>query len=150
MMELILLERIKSIGALGQTVKVKPGFGRNYLLPQGKAVVASKKNAEYFETIRVELERKAKDSLTAAQARGNKLEGLSITISARSSEEGKLYGSIGVKEIVSSIKAKGHEVERHEVQLPLGPFRSIGEHELELHLHHGDVISKIKLSIVNE
>lgn len=149
-MELILLEKIKKLGNLGETVKVKPGFGRNYLLPQGKAVTASKANIEYFEQKRSELEKKAKDILADAEAKAKKLEGLEIEIAARASEEGKLFGSIGAKELATEIAAKGIEVARQEIMLPEGPFRTIGNYEVELHLHHGDVVATIKLSIVNE
>ena len=149
-MQVILLEKIKKLGNLGDTVKVKPGFGRNFLLPKGKAVVVSEENKAYFESRRAELEAKAKEQLGVEAARAEKLEGLEITIAARAGEEGKLYGSIGAKEIVDAIEAKGLEANKQEVQLPECPFRSLGEHEIELHLHHGEVIVKIKLSIVSE
>lgn len=149
-MQVILLERIKNLGNLGETVKVKPGFGRNYLLPQGKAVTASPANIEYFESRREELEAKAKEQLDVAKSRAEKLDGLELTITARTSEEGKLYGSIGAREIVEEIAKKGIEIHKQEVQLPEGPFRAVGQYDVELHLHHGEVISTIKLSIESE
>ena len=149
-MELILLEKIKKLGNLGETVKVKPGFGRNYLLPQGKAVSATKSNIEHFETRRAELEKKAQTALEASKTRAEKLNDLEVEIAARASEEGKLFGSIGAKELADAIAKKGIEISRQEIYLPNGPFRNIGNFDVELHLHHGEVIATIKLTIVNE
>lgn len=148
--EVILLERIKNLGDLGESVKVKPGYARNYLLPKGIAVIANPENLEYFESRRVELEKKAKEKLSKDQKRAEELDNLKIEISARASEEGKLYGSISAIDIQKAIKQHGIDVEKKEIQLPTGPFRSIGDYKVDLHLHHGDVISTIDLSIISE
>ncbi len=150
-MELILLERIKGLGSLGETVKVKAGYGRNYLLPQEKAVIASPKNIKYFESRRAELEKKDKERFDSAQSIFDSLKDLQLTIAARASEEGKLYGSVGALEIIDAIeKAKEIKVDKQAPQLPEGPFRTIGDYEVDLHLLHGDLIVKIGLSIVSE
>lgn len=147
-MNVILLDRIQSLGELGQQVKVKPGYGRNYLIPQGKAVPATKANIAIFEAHRAELEKELAVKTAAAKARAVKLEALQITLPVLVGEEGKLYGSVGAVEIVDAIEAQGLEASKQEVQLPNGPIREVGEHEVELHLHHGEVIAKIKLNII--
>ena len=149
-MNVILLDRIQSLGELGQQVKVKPGYGRNYLIPQGKAVPATKANIAIFEAHRAELEKELAVKTAAAKARAVKLEALQITLPVLVGEEGKLYGSIGALEIVDAIIALGVDAAKHEVQLPNGPIRELGDHEVELHLHHGDVIAKVKVSVVTE
>jgi large subunit ribosomal protein L9 len=145
----ILLDRIHKLGQLGETVKVKPGYGRNYLIPQGKAVPATAQNVAIFEAHRAELEKELAAKVAAAQQRATQLEALQITIPMLAAEEGKLFGSVGAGEIVDAVTALGIEAHKHEVQLPNGPFRTIGEYEVELHLHHGDVIAKVKVAIVN-
>lgn len=149
-MKVILLEGIGNLGKLGDTVAVKPGYGRNYLLPQGKAVPATSANIEYFEHRREDLERAEKDRMIVSKRRAEELSKLHLTISARVSEEGKLYGSVGATEIVHAIEALGLEAHKQEVQLPNGPFRALGENfEVSLYLHHGNVAT-VKLNIVPE
>lgn len=149
-MNVILLDKIHKLGELGQQVKVKPGYGRNYLIPQGKAVPATKQNIAVFEARRAELEADLAKKMAVARERAAKLEALQITMPVLVSEEGKLYGSIGAVEIVDAITALGVEAQKQEVQLPNGPLREIGEYEVELHLYHGDVIAKVKLAIVSQ
>ncbi|WP_435101479.1 50S ribosomal protein L9 [Arhodomonas sp. AD133] len=134
-MEVILLEKVDNLGDLGDRVKVRAGYGRNYLLPQGKAKMATAENIRYFEERRAELERQAAERLSAAQQRAAQLEGLTVTIQARAGDEGKLFGSVGTQDIADAITAAGVEVVRNEVRLPEGPFRATGEYEVELHLY---------------
>jgi len=133
--EVILLEKIENLGNIGSRVKVKPGYGRNYLLPQGKATLATPENIARFESMRADLERKASDSLTAAQARAQQLAGVRLNLSAKAGSEGKLFGSIGTIDIAEACTRAGVEVDRSEVRLPDGPIRVLGEHHVELHLH---------------
>jgi len=133
--EVILLEKIENLGNIGSRVKVKPGYGRNYLLPQGKATLATPANIARFESIRVDLERKASDTLTAAQARAQQLAGVQLNLSAKAGTEGKLFGSIGTIDIAEACTRAGVPVDRSEVRLPDGPIRVLGEHHVELHLH---------------
>lgn len=149
-MNVILLDRIHKLGNLGDKVNVKPGYGRNYLIPQGKAIPATAANLAVFEAKRAELEKEVAAKIAAAKARVAKLETLQLTIPALVGDEGKLYGSIGALEIVDAIIALGVDAAKHEVQLPNGPIRELGDHEVELHLHHGDVIAKVKVSVVTE
>ncbi|MFN2361940.1 MAG: 50S ribosomal protein L9 [Marinobacter sp.] len=148
-MEVILLEKVANLGSLGDKVKVKAGYGRNFLLPYGKAVAATADNLKAFEERRAELERVAAEKLSAAQARGEALEGASVTITSKAGEEGKLFGSIGVRDIADAITAAGTEVEKSEVRLPEGPLRLVGEYEIELQLH-SDVSVVINLAVVAE
>ena len=147
-MNVILLDQIHRLGKLGDKVSVKAGYGRNYLIPQGKAVPANAANIALFEARRAELEKELAIKLEATKKRAAVLESLAITIPMLASEEGKLFGSVGVTELVEVIKSSGGEVAKQEVQLPNGPIREIGEHMVELHLHHGDVIAKVKVSVV--
>lgn len=147
-MNVILLDRIHKLGNLGDTVHVKAGYGRNYLIPQGKAVPANAKNIAYFEARRAELEKEVAEKVAIAQKRAAVLEQLVITIPMLASEEGKLYGSVGAAELVDAIKAVGGDAAKQEVQLPNGPLREVGDHVVELHLHHGDVIARVKVTIV--
>ncbi|MGM0571076.1 50S ribosomal protein L9 [Marinobacter sp.] len=146
-MEVILLEKVANLGSLGDKVKVKSGYGRNYLLPYGKAVAATAENLKAFEERRAELEKAAADKLAAAQSRAEALEGQSFTISSKAGDEGKLFGSIGVRDIADAITAGGTEVEKSEVRLPEGPIRVTGEYEIELQLHT-DVTVTIQLAVV--
>ncbi|OEY66773.1 50S ribosomal protein L9 [Marinobacter sp. X15-166B] len=148
-MEVILLEKVVNLGSLGDKVNVKSGYGRNYLLPYGKAVAATKENLQAFEERRAELEKAAADKLASAQARAEALEGASFTITSKAGEEGRLFGSIGVRDIAEAVTAAGTELERHEVRLPEGPLRSVGEYEIELQLH-SDVTVNVTLTIVAE
>ncbi|MGB5541519.1 MAG: 50S ribosomal protein L9 [Gammaproteobacteria bacterium] len=148
-MEIILLEKIENLGAMGDKVKVRPGYGRNYLVPKGKARPATPENIAAFEAMRAELEQAASASLADAEARRERLDGMSITIAANAGDEGKLFGSVGTADIADAITAQGVEVERHEVRLPNGVFRQVGDYEVTLHLH-SDVNATIKLSITPE
>lgn len=148
-MEVILLDRISSLGELGEKVRVKAGFGRNYLIPHGKALPATKPNIELFEARRAELETAANQRIEQAKQRALTLEGLSVTIAANAGEEGRLFGSVSTHEIVNAAKALGHEIARSEIQLPDGPFRQVGDYEVELYLHGDDVVAKIRVSVVS-
>ena len=135
-MEVILLEKVENLGNLGDKVKVRAGYGRNYLLPHGKATTATPENIKAFEVRRAELEKAAADSLAAANARREKIEGNTVTIKAKAGDEGKLFGSVGAGEVAEAVsQAAGVEVEKREVRMPSGPLRSVGEYEVELHLH---------------
>lgn len=146
-MEVILLEKVMKLGDLGDKVNVKPGYGRNFLVPQGKAVPATAENLAEFEARRHELEEAEQKKLGSAENRSEALAGLEITLSANASEEGKLYGSIGPREIAKATTALGLEVTKAEVIMGEGPIRFTGEHEVVLHLH-ADVETRIKV-IVN-
>ena len=148
-MEIILLEKIPNLGGLGDKVSVKPGYGRNYLIPQGKAVVASAEKIEQFEQRRAELEKKAADTLAAAQSRSATISALKVTITHKAGDEGRLYGSIGTRDIAEAVTAAGVAVEKSEVRLPMGPIRHIGEYEIGIQLH-GDVVAILPLTIAAE
>ena len=148
-MEVILLEKIENLGSLGDRVKVKPGYGRNYLLPQGKAAPATPENIAEFEARRAELEKTAAEALAAAEARRDTLADMVITIVAKVGEEGKLFGSVGTSDIADAIKAAGVDVERNEIRLPSGALRQTGEYDVDLHLHT-DVNVIVKLKIEEE
>jgi large subunit ribosomal protein L9 len=148
-MEVILLEKIENLGVMGDKVNVKPGYGRNYLIPKGKAAPATEANIAAFEARRAELEKAAAETLAAAEARRDHLAGMNITITAKAGDEGKLFGSIGTADIADAVNAAGVAVERHEVRLPEGSFRQVGEYDVQLHLHT-DVNTTIKLSIAAE
>jgi len=145
-MEVILLEKVNNVGGIGDRVKVKSGFARNFLIPQGKATLATPANIEKFEARRAELEAKAATELSAAQARAKKLEGQVLRIKAQAGSEGKLFGSIGTVDIAEAA-SKFAPVERSEVRLHEGPLRVVGEHKVELHLHT-DV--NVELTVVVE
>jgi large subunit ribosomal protein L9 len=134
-MEIILLQKVDNVGGIGDRVRVKSGYARNYLIPQGKATLATAANIAKFESRRAELEAKAAGELAAAQARAKKLEGLKIKIEMQAGTEGKLFGSVGTLDIAEAVGKKGVEIERSEVRLPDGPLRVVGEHHIELHLH---------------
>jgi large subunit ribosomal protein L9 len=148
-MELILLQKVVNLGNLGDKVNVKPGYGRNFLVPQGKAVPATAANVAEFEAKRAEYEAKAKEALTGAEGRKAKLEGASVTIYANASTEGKLYGSVGPREIADALTKAGTPVEKSEVVLGEGAFRHIGEYEVLVHLH-ADVETPVKVVIEPE
>ena len=148
-MNVILLERVNNLGDLGDEVSVKPGFARNYLIPNAKAVQANNANREVFEQRRSELEAKAQGILGVAKARAEKIEGHILTIMVKSGEEGRLYGSVGTQDIADALVADGHEVERSEVRLPDGAIRAIGEYEIAVQLH-SDVTAGIKVAVVEE
>ena len=134
-MEIILLEKVDNVGGIGDRVRVKSGYARNYLIPHGKATLATAANIAKFESRRAELEAKAAAELAAAQARAKKLEGLVLKIEMQAGAEGKLFGSVGTVDIAEEIGKRGISIERSEIRLPDGPLRLIGEHQIELHLH---------------
>ena len=147
-MEVILLDKIAKLGGLGDKVSVKSGYARNYLLPQGKAVFASAANVEHFEARRAELEAKLAGVLATAEARAVKLVELAeITIASKSGDEGKLFGSIGTRDIADAITEAGVEVTKAEVRLPLGAIRETGEFEIAIHLHT-DVDTSINVVVI--
>ena len=146
-MELILLEKVQNLGDLGDLVKVKAGFGRNYLVPQGKAALATKENLATFELRRAELEAAAKTKLGQAQSRESGLEGVVVEVSANASEEGNLYGSIGPREVAAAVSALGHELSKSEVIMGEGPIRTVGEFDVVVQVH-SDVQTTVKV-IVN-
>lgn len=148
-MNVILMERVQNLGDLGDQVSVKAGYGRNFLIPQGKAVSANKENVAKFEERRAELETAAAEKLAAAGVRKTALEALAITISHQAGEEGKLFGSVGTHDIADAITAAGTEVSRAEVRLPEGSLRQVGDYEISVDLH-SDVVAVVKLSIVAE
>lgn len=149
-MEVILLENITNLGNLGEKVTVRPGYGRNYLVPQKKAVPASKENVEIFEARRAELEKAATEALAVARARGEQIANLGqVVIKAQAGEEGKLFGSVTVADIADAVTVAGVELEKREISLPEGPIRLIGEYEVELHLH-SDVVQPIKVIVEAE
>lgn len=148
-MEVILLKNIGGLGALGDKVKVRPGYGRNYLVPGGFAVPATAANLEAFEARRAELENEAATTLAAAESRKAALEDMRITIARKAGDEGRLFGSVGPQDIAAAVTAAGVEVAKQEVRLPAGPFRATGEFEVMLHLH-ADVDTAITLTIVPE
>ena len=145
-MEIILLEKIANLGAMGEKVNVKPGYGRNYLIPQGKAAAATPENIADYQARRAELEKASADALTAANARREELLDKVITIASHAGEEGKLFGSVGTADIAHALTESGTAVERHEVRLPEGAFRMVGEYDVLLQLHT-DVDATIKLLI---
>ncbi|MFD2167762.1 50S ribosomal protein L9 [Thalassotalea euphylliae] len=149
-MEVILLDKIAKLGGLGDKVTVKSGYARNYLLPQGKAVFASKANVEHFEARRADLEKQLAEALAAAEARAAKVTELAeVTIASKAGDEGKLFGSIGTKDIADAITEAGVEVVKAEVRLPHGSIRETGEFDIALHLHT-DVDVNIKVVVIAE
>jgi large subunit ribosomal protein L9 len=148
-MEIILLQKVANLGNIGDRVKVKSGYGRNFLLPKGKATLATPENIAKFEARRAEFEKTARAELESAQARAGKLEGFKLTLTAKAGGEGKLFGSIGTSDIADGVKKAGFEIERSEVRLPNGPIRLAGEHVVQLHLHT-DVTVDLPVVIVGE
>ena len=149
-MQVILLDKIAHLGKVGDQVNVKSGYARNFLIPQGKAVMATAANIEHFEARRAELEEKAAQALAAAVDRAARLEALgSVTIASKAGDEGRLFGSIGTRDIADAITAKGVEVAKSEVRLPNGLIRTLGEHEVTFQCH-GEVFSHLNVVIVAE
>ena len=148
-MEVILLQKIANLGNIGDRVKVKPGFGRNFLLPGGKATLATAENIAKFESRRAELEAHAAKELSSAQQRAAALEGFKLTITAKAGSEGKLFGSIGTADIADAATAAGQKLARSEVRLPNGPLRTVGEHVVSVHLHT-DINIDLPITIVAE
>lgn len=149
-MEVILLSKVDKLGNLGDKVKVHAGYGRNYLIPHGKALPATPENIAEFESRRAELEARATDALTRAEGRKKLLDGVRLEIRARAGEEGRLFGSVGTADVVDALAAAGHEIERREVRMPAeGPIRELGEFPITLHLH-SDVNATITVAVLPE
>jgi len=148
-MEIILLEKVQNLGDLGDKVNVKPGFGRNFLIPSGKAVPATASNVADFEARRAELEKVAAEKLATAQARADKLAALTVTINRKASEEGKLFGSVSNIDVADAVTAAGVEVSKSEVRMPIGAIRDIGEYDIDIHLHT-DIDSTVKVVVAGE
>lgn len=148
-MEIILLEKIAKLGNLGDKVVVRPGYGRNYLIPKGKAVRATAEKLAEFEQRRAELEKKAAGELAAAQARADAIGKLNVTIRQKAGEEGRLYGSVGVKDIAQAVAAAGVELNKNEVRLPSGPLRMTGDYEIKIQVH-SDVTATLALKVAAE
>ncbi|MGI1679821.1 MAG: 50S ribosomal protein L9 [Cellvibrionaceae bacterium] len=148
-MEVILLENIGKLGSIGDKVAVKAGFGRNYLMPQGKAVAATAENLKDFEARRAELEAAAAEKIAGASARATLIEALVVTITANAGDEGKLFGSIGTADIAKAVTEAGVEVAKSEVRLPEGTLREVGEYEIDIQLH-SEVTQAVKLTVVAE
>ena len=149
-MEVILLDKIAKLGGLGDKVSVKSGYARNFLLPKGKAVFASAANVEHFEARRADLEKKLAETLSVAEARAAKLVALGeVTIASKAGDEGKLFGSIGTRDLADAITEAGVEVTKAEVRLPLGTIRETGEFEIAIHLHN-DVDTSVKVVVIAE
>jgi large subunit ribosomal protein L9 len=148
-MEVILLEKVGKLGALGDRVTVKGGYARNFLLPQGRAVLANEANIAEFETRRAELEKAAQEQLDAATARAESLNGKTVAITAKAGDEGKLFGSIGTRDIAEAGEAAGLTLDKSEVRLPEGPLRTTGEHEVQCQVH-AEVFATITVAITGE
>ncbi len=146
-MEVILLEKIRNLGDMGATVSVKAGFARNYLLPYRKAVTATEANREKFARMRVELEKHAAELLAKAEERAAEFANITVTVEAKATEDGRLFGSVGAIEIIEALKKQGLAISKHEISLSQGPFREIGEFTVPL-LLHTDVASSIKLKVI--
>jgi large subunit ribosomal protein L9 len=148
-MQVILLEKVANLGALGDIVKVKDGFGRNYLVPQGKAKRATEANKAEFAARRAELEKQQADILVVAQARGEKLAGFVLSVTQKAGVDGRLFGSVTNGDISEGLKAAGHDVAKSEVRLPNGPLKTIGDFPVTLALHH-DVVVDVTVTVVAE
>ena len=148
-MEVILLQKVANLGNIGDKVKVKSGYGRNFLLPKGKATLATAENVAKFESRRAEIEKAAKAEFDAAQARAKKLEGFKLTITAKAGGEGKLFGSVGTTDIAEGARKAGYDIERSEVRLPNGPIRQAGEHTVQVSLHT-DLTIDLPVVIIGE
>ena len=148
-MDVILLQKVANLGGIGDRVKVKSGYGRNYLLPSGRATLATAANVALFEARRAELEKRASEELQGSQQRAEALRDFRLTITAKAGTEGKLFGSVGTNDIAEGATAAGHKINRSEVRLPTGPLRTVGEHPVSVHLHT-DVEVTITVIIVAE
>ena len=148
-MEIILLEKVRNLGNLGDQVNVKSGYGRNFLLPHGKAVIANAANKAAFETRRAELEKNQLVTLEQAKARAAKLDGLTVQITGKVGEEGKLFGSVGTADIAEAVAKQGFELDRSEIHLPAGPLKAVGDFEIPVSLH-AEVNIKIIVSVIGE
>jgi large subunit ribosomal protein L9 len=148
-MEIILLEKIAKLGNLGDKITVKPGYGRNFLIPQGKAVRATTAKLAEFEQRRAELEKKAADELAAAQARAEALAKREVTVRRKAGEEGRLYGSVGAKDVADAVTAAGVKLDKGEVRLAAGPIRQIGDYSIKLHIH-AEIDAVVALKVLGE
>lgn len=148
-MNVILLEKVHNLGKLGQTVNVKSGYGRNFLIPQGKAVTATPANVAKFEARRAELEKAAAEKLADAEARKSKVDGVVVTIAHKAGDEGKLFGSVGTSDIADALNQAGTAVEKRQIRMPEGVIRQLGEFDIDVELH-GDVVATIKVNVVAE
>ena len=148
-MQVILMEKVVNLGALGDVVKVKDGYARNFLIPQGKAKRATESNLKVFEAKRAELEKAQADQLAQAQERGAKLEGLMVQISQKAGVDGRLFGSVTNVDIVEALQKQGFEVERAQVRMPSGPIKQIGDTAITVALHT-DVMVNITVSVLGE
>ena len=148
-MEVILLEKVPNLGSLGDTVAVKPGYARNFLIPQHRAVSATPDNIAKFEAQRAQLEQRQADTLAAAEARARALAEVEVSIARRAGTEGRLFGSVGPQDIADAVSDAGVEIRKHEVQLPSGPLRQLGEYEVHLRFH-ADVEASVKVSVIPE
>ena len=148
-MDVILLQKVANLGNIGDRVKVRSGYGRNFLLPQGKATLATADNVAKFEARRAELERAAREHLVSASERAEALKDFKLTIQAKAGTEGKLFGSIGTADIAEACQKAGFKIERSEVRMPNGPLRTVGDHVVHLHLH-ADVDVQVPVTIVAE
>lgn len=148
-MQIILMEKVVNLGELGSVVKVKQGFARNYLIPQGKAKRATEKNIAEFEAKRVELEKQQSEKLAEAQGRAAKLEGLMVQITQKAGVDGRLFGSVTNSDIVDALKAQGFDVAKGDVRMPAGPLKQVGDYSMVLALH-GDIIANITVSVLGE
>ena len=148
-MEVILLEKVQNLGELGDKVTVRPGYGRNFLIPKGKAAAATQENLDEFERRRAELEKAQADALGAAQARADALREVRVTIARKAGEEGRLFGSVSTSDIAEAVSGAGVELRKHEVRLPEGPLRRTGEYDIVLHLH-ADVDATVKVDVISE
>jgi large subunit ribosomal protein L9 len=148
-MQVILLEKVTNLGNLGDVVRVKDGFARNFLIPQGKAKRATEANLKAFEARRAELEKAQADAFARAQERGAKLEGLTLQIVQKAGVDGRLFGSVTNYDIVEALAKLGHEVERAQVRMPSGPLKQIGEYPIQVQLHT-DVVATVNVSVLGE
>jgi large subunit ribosomal protein L9 len=148
-MQVILLEKVANLGNLGDVVKVKDGFARNFLIPQGKAKRATESNLKAFESRRSELEKAQADGLAKSQERGAKLDGLTLQIVQKAGVDGRLFGSVTNYDIVEALKAQGHEVERSMIRMPAGPIKQVGDYHLQVQLHT-DVVVTVNVSVLGE
>jgi large subunit ribosomal protein L9 len=148
-MEIILLEKVVNLGGLGDRVKVKSGYARNFLIPKGKATLATAANLARFEARRAELERVAAEALTKAKARGEQLAELIVTLSVKTGNEGRLFGSVGAADIADAVSAAGIDLQKNEVRLSTGSIRQIGEYDVDLHLHT-EVKTQIRVNVIAE
>ncbi len=148
-MQIILMEKVVNLGGLGDVVKVKDGYARNFLIPQGKAKRATEANKKFFEEKRADLEKAAAEKLEAAQAQAGKLDGLMVQITRKAGVDGRLFGSVSNFDIADALKAMGHDIERSMIRMPEGPIKIVGDNHLEVSLHT-EVAAKITVSVLGE